>query len=50
MISFLQCVFLACVVVAIVALTDWRWALLLGGCAGFVTAVQAERRRTKKAG
>lgn len=50
MVAFLQLVFLACVVVALLALTDWRWALMLSGLLGFVSSVQWERRRVKKVG
>ncbi len=44
MITILQFLFLACVVGAVVALTDWRWGLLLAGVVGFVSAFQAERK------
>lgn len=49
MASFLQLVFLACIVTAVVALSDWRVALLVGGLVGFVTAFQMERKRPSKA-
>jgi len=45
MITILQFVFLACVIAAVVALTDWRWGLLLVGVVGFVSSFQAERKK-----
>lgn len=48
--SLLQLLFVGCVLVALVALTDWRWALLAGGVLGFAVSFQWERRQPKKAG
>lgn len=45
--SVLQVVFVVCVLVAVEALTDWRWALLSLGVGGFVSAVQSERKRKR---
>ena len=47
MASLIQLACLAGCLVAIVALTDWRWALLIGCLVGFVTGYQLERRARK---
>ena len=49
MASLLQLVALACILIAVVALTDWRWALLAAGVGGFAVGVQLERRKIPKA-
>lgn len=42
MIDVLQVVFLACFLVALVLLTDWRWGLLVVGGVGFALTVRWE--------
>lgn len=44
MASLIQLVCLAGVLVAVTALTDWRWALLIGSVVGFVVGYRLERR------
>lgn len=47
MASLLQLVAIACILVAVVALTDWRWGLLVFGGGMFVTGYLMERKRVR---
>lgn len=47
MASLLQLAAIACILVAVVALTDWRWGLLVFGVGTFTVGYLMERRKVR---